>query len=126
MTVPVDKGLSLQARRRITDLLEKISEHHRLPPKALSVFIVRHDISHLIPENGAATWFHTYDRSACGNLGPQHPNDLLQIPLGLVQEAVVVERPAATKRLGRNFDAVTSGLEDFHRQLSPCVEKNGC
>ena len=95
VAVPPQEGLAIEAGHLELVAVEELAEVQRQVGQPTGVVIVGQDLRELVAENGQAARFHPDDGGPGADVGAQRIEDLVQVPLGHVQEAVVVERAAA-------------------------------
>ena len=96
VAVPVEDAFRSSARRlERRCCCEELGEVVRLLREPLRVLVVRAAASELVLEDGDAARLDPDDRGARADLVAQRVEHALEVALGEVEEAVVVERPPA-------------------------------
>src|SRR5262249_30055788 len=95
MAVPPDERLACERRRLAAELLEDLGEVKDARLQPLCVLVVRDELAELVLEDRDATRLEPDDRDALAVPLLQLLQVPAQVALGEVEEAVVVERPAA-------------------------------
>src|ERR1700677_1218411 len=92
-------------------LLQKFAEQESLTPQAVGTRIPGKEISQFVAKYRCAARLQNHDGQASFDLRREHPHDALQILLGPVEHAKVVQRPAAAQMAPGDF------------YVEPCVRK---
>src|SRR5437764_8508393 len=104
MAVSMDDRFALQFRRLrvLRLLLQELAQQKRLSTESLRFFVMWKDIDQFITKNRGTTRFQTNYRCTGLNVRTKCRKDLPQQAFCLVEEAVLIERSAATERLLRH------------------------
>ena len=99
MAVPVQQHFAGKLRRLVAGrmALEKLAEKKRLASQLHGARIPRKQIAQFVAKDGCAARFQHDDGHARVNSRAQNGQNLLQILLGLVEHAEIVERPSAAQ-----------------------------
>src|SRR5712692_4452491 len=96
-------------------VLQKFAEKKRLAEQPPGARVLWKQIAQLIAKYGGAAWFQDHHWYACVNLLPQLMQDPLQILLGPVEHAKIIERPPAAKMSPGNGHLAARGNEHLQR-----------
>src|ERR1700676_5033815 len=122
MAVSVKEHFPAELRRLIAwgMMLQKLAEEKRLASQPGGAWILREQIAQFIAKDGSAALFQDDDRDAGVNLHAQGAHDSLQIFLGPVEHAEIVQWPPAAEMNLRDGDLETRALKHFQRSTA-CV-----
>src|SRR5439155_5400247 len=115
VAVPVQERLACEPGRLDALLLQELREVVRLLAEPQRVLVVREQLSRLVLEDRRAARLDADDRDAGAQVVAQRADRPTQVALGEVEEAVVVQGPAAAEPLRRQRDAVAERLERLDR-----------
>jgi hypothetical protein len=130
MAMTVKHDFSIQSRWFIAGsmMFQKLTEQERLAPKPVGARISGEEVSQFIAEDRGAAWFENDDWQPGVDLRTQTLEDALEILLGFVEHAEVIQRaPAAEVVAGDSYleSSVGEYLQGGAADLRPVVVIEG-
>src|SRR5204863_9936387 len=120
MAVAVEQDLAREGRGLIVRSMasQELGEEEGLAAQPLRARIGREQVAQLVAKDRGAARLENDHRPPGVDLGPEAHEDAPQVILGTVEEAEIVQWPAATQALRGDGHAETGILEDGDRRLA--------
>ena len=125
VTVSVNHDLLVQARWLVTVPCQKLRQREDLAVQTLGILVVRTQVEHLVPEDGQTTRLQANHRRSGFDRGLEVVQDIAQKVVGLIEESIVVQRPAAAERRARHDHAESASSSTSWQRL-PLPDESSC
>ena len=95
---------------------EHLAQHDGLLAQADGALVIREEVDQLVAKDAGATWFQHHDWNSRADLRFEFVQDTKQVVARLIEEAEVVQRPAAADMLLGNLHAGSRRGEHLRRR----------